>query len=150
MLYFSSPDEYFIFQDINECEQLITAELSDLEIEKYDTPDKDKNLKGLSYNCFWGMRLESDELKYEIFAYEFSDSDSALKYFINVTGQNSYEKELPLSNDNDNKRLSASKGMFTYRLVVVYQNKAYLITAPNQYEDDINKLLADTFSYQLS
>ena len=60
-----------------------------------------------------------------------------------------YKKELPLSQDDDNRRLSASKGMFSYRLVVVYQNKAYLVIAPTQYGDAIEKLLADTFSYQL-
>lgn len=150
MLNYSSPSKYYIFQDIKECEKLIPAEQSDLVIEKYASPYKDESLEELSYENFWGMNFNSNELKYEIFAYEFIDSDSALKYYINVTGQNSYEKELPLSNDNDNKRLSATKGMTSYRLVAVYQNKAYLIVAPKEYEKAINKLLADTFSYQLS
>ena len=149
MLNYFSPNEYFIFQNINECEQLVPAEQSDFAIERYNVPDEDRNLKELPYKSFWGMKFDSDELEYEIFAYEFVDSDSALKYYINVTGQNSYEKELPLSQDDDNRRLSASKGMFSYRLVVVYQNKAYLVIAPKQYGDAIDKLLADTFSYQL-
>lgn len=149
-LNYSSPNEYFIFQDINECEQLIPTNQSDLMIERYDTPDKDKNLRELSYNYFWGMKFESDELKYEIFAYEFFDSSSALKYYVNVTGQKSYEKKLPLNNDSENKLLSSSKGISNYRIVVVYQNRAYLINASSQYEDEINNLLANTFSYKLS
>ena len=146
---FSSPNKCFVFQNINECEQLIPIEQSDLMIERYDTPDKDENLKSLSYVDFWGMNFESNELEYEIFAYEFSDSDSALKYYVNVTGQRSYEKKLPLSKDDDNKHFNSSKGMFFYRIVAVYQRKAYLIIAPKQYADKIDSLLENTFSYRL-
>ncbi len=150
MLNFSSPNEYFIFQTIDECEKLIPTDQTDLLIERYTSPEKDKNLKGLSYESFFGMNIHSNEVKYEIFAYEFVDSNSALKYYINVTGQNSYKKELPLSDDTENKRLSSSKGMFSYRLIAVYQNKAYVIVAPSHFEKVINKLLATTFSYPLS
>ena len=150
MLNCSSPSEYFIFQNINECEQLIPSDQSNLIIDRYASPEKDKNLKELSYKSFWGIKFHSNELEYEIFAYEFVDSNSALQYYINVTGQSSYEKELPLSDGDENKRLSSSKGMSSYRLIAVYQHKAYVIVAPKQYEEAINKLLATTFSYQLS
>lgn len=150
MLNVSTPNKYFIFQNINECNNLLPSEQSDLTIERYDLPDKDKNLDNLSYEHFWGMKFYSKELEYEFFAYEFVDSDSALKYYMNVTGQNSYKKELPLNSDNPNRRLSSSKGMFFYKLVVVYQNKAYLVIAPKKYKDSINKLLEETFSYPLS
>ena len=56
----------------------------------------------------------------------------------------------PLSDSDENKRLSSSKGMLSYRLIAVYQNKAYVIVAPPQYEDTINKMLATVFSFQLS
>lgn len=150
MLSYSSPNEYYIFQTIDECEQLIPTDQTDLIIEQYASPEKDKNLKDLSFESFFGMKFHSNELEYEIFAYEFADSNSALKYYINVTGQNSYEKELPLSDSDENKRLSSSKGMLSYRLIAVYQNKAYVIVAPPQYEDTINKMLATVFSFQLS
>ena len=150
MLNYSSPNEYFIFQTIDECERLIPSDQTELIIERYVSPEKDKNLKNLSYESFFGMNFHSNELEYEIFAYEFVDSDSALKYYINVTGQNSYEKELPLDDSDENKRLSSSKGMWSYRLIAVHQNKAYVIVAPKQYEDVINKMLTTTFSFQLS
>lgn len=150
MMKCSTPNPYFIFQNIDECERLIPSDQSKLTIERYASPDKDSNLKGLSYNAFWGMEFHSSDLKYEIFAYEFVDSNSALKYYINVTGQNSYKKELPLNDDNENKRLSSSKGTLSYRLIAVFQNKAYVIFAPQQYEDAINKMLATAFSFQLS
>ena len=150
MMKCSTPNPYFIFQNIDECERLIPSDQSKLTIERYASPGKDSNLKGLSYNAFWGMEFRSSDLKYEIFAYEFVDSNSALKYYINVTGQTSYEKELPLNERYENKRLSSSKGMSSYRLIAVYQNKAYVIVAPKQYEDIINKMLASTFSFQIS
>ena len=143
------PLEIFIFQTIDECEQLIPADQTDAEIERYDSPEKDKNLKDLSYDAFFGMNFESDELQYEIFAYEFVDSDSALKYFINVTGKSIYEKDLPLSDDDENKQFLASMGAFNYELIAVYQNRAYVISAPKRFRQDINELLANTFSYKI-
>lgn len=148
-LEYSSPNEYFIFQTIDECQQLIPADQNDLIIEQYASPEKDKNLKDLSYESFFGMNFNSNELEYEIFAYEFVDSNSALKYYINVTGQNSYEKELPLDDNAENKRLSSSKGMSSYRLIAVYQHRAYVIVAPKQHEDTINNMLTTVFSFQL-
>ena len=55
-----SPLGIFIFQTIDECEQLIPADQTDAEIERYDSPEKDKNLKDLSYDAFFGMNFESD------------------------------------------------------------------------------------------
>ena len=150
MLNISSPEEYFIFQTIDECEQLIPADQTDLMIERYASPEKDKHLKDLSFESFFGMKFHSNELEYEIFAYEFADSDSALKYYISVTGKNLYEKDLPLSEDAENKLWSSSAGMFSYRQIVVYQNKAYVIDAPTQYRIAIDKVLATVFSFQLS
>ena len=95
------------------------------------------------------MKFRSSDLKYEIFAYEFVDSDSALKYFIQATGRNDYKKEFPLSADQENKRYSTSRGMFSYSLVVVYRNMAYLVNAPVEYANAVEKLLEDTFSYRV-
>ena len=145
-----SPHEYYIFQTIDECEQLIPADQTGLTIDRYDTPEKDKKLKGLSYESFFGMKFHSDEVEYEIFAYEFPDTSSALKYYIQVTGQRSYEKELPLSEFDDNKRLLSSRGMSPYYdLIAVYQNKAYVITAPQRCIGALSELLAATFSFRL-
>ena len=96
------------------------------------------------------MDYKSDSLQYEIFAYEFEDSDSALKYYVNVTGQTSYEKKLPLDDTDENKLLSASSGMSSYRLIVVYKNMAYQIIAPKQYKSELHGLLSSTFSIKIS
>ena len=88
-------------------------------------------------------------MKFEIFAYEFEDSNSALKYYVNVTGQKSYEKKLPLDDTDENKLFSASSGMSSYRLIVVYKNMAYKITAPKQYKAELHDLLSSTFSIKV-
>lgn len=142
--------EYYIFQNLEECELLLPADRSQINIDRYDSPDSDKSLKELHYHDFWGLKFQSDALEYEIFAYEFTDADSALQYYINVTGQHRYEKKLPLKSEDENKFLSASKGTSSYRMIGVYQNRAYQIITPKQYADEVNKLLANTFSQKLT
>lgn len=150
MLFTQPPSGgYYIFQDISECEQLIPNDPAGVTVDRYDSPDKDANLKGLPYKEFWGIKFSSDEIEYEIFAYEFEDSDSALKYFVNETGKNSYLKKLPLSEDDENKNFSASKGMFSYRLIVIYKNRAYKVTAPSEYANSVNELFASIFSQKV-
>ena len=140
------PREYFIFENIEECEGLIPDDQSDVKIDRHDAPNTDKDLKDLPCSDFFGMKFESDTLEYEIFAYEFEDSDSALKYYTNVTGK-SHEKTLP--SDEEKPLLSASQGMFSYRVIVVSQNRAYKLIAPNKYIDEINSLLSEVFSQKL-
>ena len=77
------PHEYYIFQDIQECEQLISAVSADSKVEQHDSPKNDKHLKTLTYSKFRGFNVESDTLKYEIFAYEFEDAYWNAVYNIN-------------------------------------------------------------------
>jgi len=135
------PIEYYIFENIEECENLIPQDQSNINIDRYDTPIADKDLKGLPYCDFFGMEYESDTLEYKIFAYEFENSDSAMKYYLNVTGKADY--------GINEKDFSASKGMLSYRVIVIYQNKVYQLIAPNRYVDEVSKLLAETFSQRI-
>ena len=138
------PSEHYIFQNIEECENLIPTDMADESFELYDMPTNDKDLDGLSYNNFFGGNFKSDALQYEIFAYEFENYDSALKYYANVVGQNFNSlKEL----ERDSFFL-ASQGT-SYQLVVIFQNKAYKLNAPNKYIDETSELLANTFSQKL-
>jgi len=144
-----TPGNFYIFNSISECEKLIPVDKSNINVEIYDDNNKDENSKGLLYNGFFGMNYESEELKYEIFAYEFENADSALSYYVNVTGQKSYEEKLPLNSSDENKLLSASSGMFSYSLIVVYKNMAYQINAPKQYKNEIIEMLSTTFSIKV-
>ena len=144
------PSEYYIFQNIEECELLVPNDQSNISIERYGAPIKDKNLKDLPYYDFFGIKFKSNTLEYELFAYEFTNADSALKYYVNFTGEKSYEKKLPLNEQEDNILLSASKGMSLFCIIAVSQNRAYKLIAPSKYTDEINELLAHTFSQSLS
>ena len=75
----SQPDDFYIFNEIDECEKLIPVDKSNINFAIHDVADKDNDLKGLLYNDFFGMSYESEKLKFEIFAYEFEDADSALR-----------------------------------------------------------------------
>ncbi len=141
--------EYYIFQNISECEQLIPSDQSNAKIEIYNNVSNDKDLKDLSYKDFFSMNYQSDTLEYELFAYEFEDSDSALKYYVNATGQRIYEKKLPLESEDENNLLYASKGMSYYRIVVIHKNTAYQLIAPNRYQKEVNELLASSFSIKM-
>lgn len=144
------PKNYYIFQDIEECERLFPADLpnSNIMVEKYDTPTKDKGVKDLSYTAFFGMKYKSDTLKYEIFAYEFESSDAALQYFVNVTGKTSYKDRLPLDENDTNTLFSVTKG-FSTRIVIVSQNRAYKVNVPNKYLNALTEKLWENFSQEI-
>jgi hypothetical protein len=56
---------------------------------------------------------------------------------------------LSLDEQEDNRLFSASKGSFSCRIVVVYQNRAYRLSMPNKYIDEIYVLLSDVFSQKV-
>lgn len=141
--------DYYIFENIDQCEELTPPGMTDVNIERYGTPAADKDRGKLKYDDFFGMNYLSDELEFEIFAYEFPDSDTALKYFVNVSGMDSYEKRLPLAADDENNLFFSTKGMFRYTIVIVHQNKAYKLNAPNSCEDELDELLSSVFSYKM-
>ena len=145
------PGEYLIFQSIDECEALIPEDQSGVKIERYATPDADKDLKGLPYERFFGMQFESDEMEYQIFAYEFENIESALKYFENATGKKySLEEDQAFLEQRDYQIFSASSGMTSSRIVVLSENRAYQLRAPKRYIDEIHAVLKDTFSQQVA
>ena len=148
-MFFNSPlpDDYYIFQNIEECENLISTDVDIECFSEYDLPSNDKDLDDLSYNKFWGGKFKSDSLKYEIFAYEFEDNDSALQYYANVSGGG---KNIDLSyQEKHNGLFLASSGMTSYELVVISQNRAYKLIAPNRYIDEVSELLCKTFSQKI-
>ena len=143
------PGEYYIFEDIEACESLISAEKTSAAFERYETPKNDKKVKDLHYLEFFGGKYKSDELKYEIFAYEFEDSDSALRYYVNETRNTVYLKKLPLDKEDENYLLSATSGSFRFDMIVVSGSRAYRLSAPSKYIAEIHELLSCVFSEKL-
>ena len=52
--------EYYIFEQIRECEQLIPAYQTDAKADRYNDASGDKDAKGLSYDEFFGINFISD------------------------------------------------------------------------------------------
>ena len=127
----------YIFRDISECENIATLNYPNGQINKYDTPNADKKLKGLSYENFFAADYTSDEVEFTIFAYVFKDVETAGKYFQNVTGKN----------NNGDKSFSTSLGMAFYENCVFVDNCAYRVTAKRKYAIEIeNNVLPHLFS----
>ena len=129
----------YIFADISECENIEKLKHEDAIITVYDTPEKDKNAKGLEYEKFFAAEYDSSELEFEIFAYEFKDGDTAKKYFRNETGKK----------DDRDINFSSSKGMFGYILIVINDNMAYSALSSSADADELEDFLANVFSLNL-
>ena len=133
-----SPDIY-IFEDINECSNISNLTHSNGYVTEYENPNNDKNLKDLKYNDFYAAIYESEELKFEIYAYEFDSPEAAKNYFKNVTGKST----------DSSTTFSSSKGMSTYRLVVIDHNCAYTVLTSHDQSETINKSLSEIFSRKI-
>lgn len=134
------PDNipFCIFEDINECENIEKLKSEDAVITVYDSPDLDKNLGDLQYEDFYCASYESKELDFEIFAYDFVDSDSAKEYFRNDTG---------LSEIRDTHFL-ASGGM-GYRIIVLDDDRAYITTFKTRDLREVKTFLSRVFSKRI-
>ena len=132
--------EVYIFTDLNECSNIKDLTYSAEKIREYENPNGDKYLKELVYTDFYAASYESEELSFEIFAYEFDSAESAQKYFNNVTGKN-------VSLDTN---FSSSKGMGEFRLVVIDQKYAYTVTSSSKEAEILKKSLCEIFSKNIT
>lgn len=130
--------DFYIFSDIDECNNIEAFKSEDATITIYDSPDLDKNLGDLAYNDFFAAYYDSNELKFEIFAYEFVDSDSAKEYFTKVTGKKSLETNF-----------SASGGMTKYRVIVIDEYRVYCAYTSLKDSEDLKLFLGEIFSKKI-
>ena len=131
--------EVYMFADISECSNIGNLEYEGGTLTEYDTPNGDKYLKKLQYNDFFAAKYESDKVDFKIFAYQFDNSETAQKYFINATG-----KDVDLETN-----FSASTGLFEYRLIVIDGVYAYTVFAPSSKYDEIEEVLSIVFTQKL-
>ena len=131
--------DFYIFNTIEECEIIESEKSENAIITIYDSPKTDKNLKDLAYNQLYAVKYDSDELDFEIFAYEFSTSDSAKKYFENNTG---IETEL-------NTHYLASGGITKYKVVVIDGCNAYYATTAQKDYEEMMLYFEKVFSKQI-
>ena len=131
--------EVYIFDDITECQNIITNKSDDVDIEVYETPNSDKYLKDLEYEDFFACKYVCDDFEFEIFAYEFVDSDTNKQYFENVTDRTSERYSDFLS----------WGGISNYSSVVINGNNAYIIHSSTSNKNKVTKFIATVFSVKL-
>jgi len=142
----SFPTYMFMFQNLDECKQLKTYEQNTIEIVEYLAPSADESYNGLEYESFWGMKYRSENLDFEMFAYEFTCKDNALKYYTNVTGSDKYVEKLPAEDSDKNILGSNFYGENNYQIVVMEGNKAYQLLSYNPSAYAIDQMLSEVFS----
>ncbi|MBQ8163397.1 MAG: hypothetical protein IJZ93_03400 [Clostridia bacterium] len=132
-------DEIYIFSDISECANLEINKASDVTVQEYTSTDSDKKLNELKYDAFYAAKYESSEIEFEIYAYEFESSETAKKYFENVTGRKS---EL-------DSNFLASGGMNSFEFIVIDHQNAYVVYGHSGEQQKVYSILADAFSKKL-
>lgn len=125
-----------IFSNIEECEKISTLNQSQANIQIYDMPTKDTRLKELEYQEFFGCKYIHEDYSFELFAYEFLNSDIAMAYFKNETGKGA----------DPNPTFSDRSGIFSYRRIVVNNNMAYIVTCKNIHKDKVIDYINTCFS----
>lgn len=111
-------EDVHIFTDIKECQNIQSSKADDADVTIYDSPTKDKDLKDLEFQAFFGCKYKSDSLTFELFAYEFENSDVAMNYYANATGKRK----------DPNPTFTASTGIPTFSMAVVSENRAYSVS----------------------
>lgn len=124
------------FANISECEALIERAQADGTFEIYESPASDKHAKGLEYTTFFGGKYSDSECRFEIFAYEFPDRETAVTYFKRHTGKNSRIEV----------NYSSVIGLFGAHIIVLNGNTAYVVYTPSIYQPKTQQVLDEVFS----
>lgn len=136
----NEPLDVHIFVDIKECQRLQTPMTMDAGVKIFSSPQEDKHLKGLEYQAFFGCEYSSEELSFELFAYEFADEDTAMAYFNHATGK-----------ENDpNPTFSNTSAMGVYDSVVVSENKAYSVRCKATQSEKVTEFLNGIFTVEVA
>ena len=129
--------DFSIFSDISEMETLA----SDERFDRYDNPSEDRKLDGLLYDVAVCGEYSSDELSFEIFAYEFESPDIAKQYFENVTGK--------VIDDRD-RMFNFVSGHTVFELIVVCNEKAYSVYTTTSQKEQLKAFLGEIFSVKVN
>lgn len=130
----------YIFEDISECNALVSSNEDGGNFTRYQDAEQDENLENLQYVQSFAGKYTCDRYTFEIFAYAFADSASARTYFENITGKNSYTLE---------ENFSISSGLTASKIIVFKGNMAYAVYCPSSDLADVSNVLADLFTIKM-
>lgn len=132
--------DVFIFSNIDECKTIENRSVGTGSFTNYQDSTQDDCLQGLSYISFYAGKYSSNQLKFELFAYEFDDVTSSRRYFENITGKNTERME---------QNFSISSGMITARIVAYSNNHAYAVYCPTNNLPDVMQILEEVFTVKI-
>ena len=126
----------YIFESIDECNNIKDLEYTNIQLTEYESPDDDKCAKGLVFNDFYAVDYKSDELKFTLFAYQFDSVETSRKYFENHTGKN----------DALETNFSHSRGTGPWRIVTYDCERAYYVVVDDKYYKELEVAFSKIFS----
>ena len=127
----------YIFANIQECNALDATG----KFIPYSDVSKDSHIGELPYTAFYAGEYKDEFVEFQIFAYEFSDTEAARAYFKHTTGKDS--KQLT-------QNFSLSEGMRNARIVVFSENHAYVAYFSNDSTQEVLEILKDIFSTKIN
>ena len=131
--------DIYIFSDLSECQAIETSKSADATVTIHATPDKDKHIRNLTYRDFYACTYSSPKMQFTLFAYEFPDSETALKY---------YSRAANKSPDYPND-FSGSYGFLKFEKAVICDNFAYYIYGSPLDDKEVSNFLNSIFSKKL-
>lgn len=131
--------EVHMFADLVECKAMASTSSNNSHIAIFDSPDEDKYLDKLPYTDFFAFSYASEELQFELFAYEFANQGDAKQYYKNVTGKD-YQGTITFSD---------VEGMIYYRRIVVKDNMAFTVYAEPSEAKNVIKFINERFSIKV-
>ena len=142
IFYLNSSDgiDCYMFASISECEKFESPNLTNGSFTKYNSPNDDTYLKSMQYASFYAGKYVSEELDFEIYAYQFNDVNDAKEYFKNATGKTI----------NTDSSFSSSSGFRYYRLTAFDGVNAYTVIAEKSQLEEINNILNNVFSKKMT
>ena len=132
--------DFYIFQDINECKKLESLDYKEVKIEYCESSDDKYFSSDMIIKNFYGAHFASAELKFDLFAYEFENKEDAKSYFKRATGKN----------DELDRNFLASSGAYSFKVVAIDENKAYIASTSNKYSKELQDALGTIFSVKLN
>lgn len=129
-----------MFANLEECQRIKNMVIDNAEVIIYTSPVKDEFLKELEFREWFGCEYVSENLSFELLAYEFSNNDIAMTYFKNATGKK----------NDPNPTFCDSTGMRYFTRIVVVDNMAYTICCKKSNKENVVEFLNSWFTVDVT
>ena len=131
--------DYFIFENLAECEQMEEALPEGAQVERADALKMDPSANDLFIRASYAATFTFEGWKFEIAAFEFESEEQAQKYFTAHTGKES----------GSAVNYSALKGASNYRIVAIDGVKGYVAKTAATDSEKLDEWLSANFSLRI-